>query len=210
MSKCRSALLTLALSLVASAAFAANVSTLAVASQTVTVTTSAAHGFAVSQGVCLTNTAACVVIATVPTATTFTFTQPSNVVVAACASTCGTAIAAPKIIVLDAQQPNQATQVIHYLMWLTTTTPIPSTGASSAWKVGAGSAGASAAQNNALAAGNFIEVNQSVSFPSSLLTSEIQVFLQKDYTTRQAALAANTQPGTYYGSVWDGSAWGVQ
>lgn len=203
-------LLGLLFALVAQVASAATVSTIGVVTNTVTVTTSAAHGFAVNQGVCLINTPACVVIATAPTSTSFTFAQPSNQTVAACASSCGTAIAAPKVIVLDTQQPDQAHQAIHYLLWLTTITPIPNSGASSGWKAGAGSVGASAAQNSALTAGAFIEVNQTVSFPSSLTTAQVQVFLQNDYLTRQAALAANTQPGAFYGSVWDGTAWTIQ
>lgn len=190
-------------------ATAATVSTIAVASGTVTVTTAAAHGFVVNQGVCASLTPVCAVLATVPTSTTFTFPQPSNVTVGACASSCGTVIAAPRIVVLDVGSPSQAQQSVHYLLWLTTGTPIPNA-KTSAWKAGAGSVGVSAAQNNALSAGSFLEIEVTQIFPASQTTGQIQTFLQNDYTTRQSALAANTQPGTYYGSVWDGTAWGVQ
>jgi hypothetical protein len=186
-----------------------NVSTVAVAGSTVTVTTASAHGLAVNTGICITSTAACAVVATVPTSTTFTFPQPTTVTVAACASSCGTASLAPKIVILDVSQPSQAQQTIHYLLWLTTLTPLPRA-ATSAWTAGSASVGATTAQNNALASGSFIEVNLSQTFPSSLTTAQIQTFLQNDYTTRQAALAANTQPGAFYGSVWDGTAWTVQ
>lgn len=210
MSKCRNVLLAAALCLLPKVAFAVAVSTIGVAAQTVTVTTGSAHGFVVNQGICLTNTAACAVIATVPTGTTLTFAQPSNVTVAACAATCGTALAAPKVIILDVAQPTQAQFTVHYLLWLTTQSPIPSTGASSAWKAGAGSAGATTPQTNAIAAGAVIELNLFQSFPSTMSTAQMQTFVQNDYTTRQAALAANTQPGAFYGSVWDGVAWSVQ
>lgn len=188
----------------------ANVSSIAVAGSTVTVTVAVAHGLAANAGVCLTHTPVCTAVATVPTGTTFTFSQPSNVTVAACASSCGTVSTAPRIVILDVAQPNQAQQTVHYLLWLTTTKPIPRSGAASAWVAGAGSAGASSEQNAAISAGNFLEVNLYQTFPSSMTNAQIQTFLQNDYTTRQAALAANTQPGTYYGSVWDGLSWGVQ
>lgn len=210
MSKFRS-LLTAALVLFASQAWAVNVSTIGVSSGTVTVTTATAHGATVNMGFCLSAPAsACSVIAVVSSSTVFTFPMPSNVTIGACASTCGTAIAAPRVIVLDVQQPTQAQQVIHYLLWLTTTTPLPTVGASSSWKAGGLSAGATSAMNNAIAAGSFIELNLSRGYPSSMTTTQIQTDLQADYTTRQAALAANTQPGTYYGSVWDGASWTVQ
>lgn len=191
-------------------AASASVSSIAVNASTVTVTVGVAHGLAVNAGVCLTSTPVCTAVATVPTSTTFTFVQPSNITVSPCASNCGTVSTAPRITILDVQQPNSAQQSIHYLLWLTTTKPIPRSGAVSAWVAGAGSAGASDAQNAAIAAGSFIEVNLTQTFPAPMTTTQIQTFLQNDYTARQAALVANTQPGTYYGSTWDGSAWGVQ
>lgn len=203
-------LLALCALLTAAPLFAANVSTIAVAGSTVTVTTAASHGLAVNGAVCLSVTPACVVVNTVPNATSFTFTQPSNISVAVCSSACGTTTGAPRIIILDVQQPNQSQQTIHYLLWLTTVKPIPKSGAGSAWIAGAGSVGASPEQIAAMAAGNLIEQGFVYTCPVTLTTAQVQAYLQNDYTTRQAALVANTQPGQYYGSVWDGSGWGIQ
>lgn len=192
-------------------ALAINVTTIAVAAQTVTVTTPSAHGFAVNTGVCFSAPATvCTAVRTVPTTTTFTFLQPSNVTVAACASSCGTVIAAPKIIVLDVGTPNQAQQTIHYVMWLTTIIPLPHAGATSQWTAGAGSVGASAPQIAALSAGSFLELERNETFPASLTTGQLQTFLENDYTTQQAAKVANIQPGALYGSVWNGATWVTQ
>lgn len=185
------------------------VSTIAVAGSTVTVTTAANHNLAVTQGFCLSAPGpACSAIATVPNATSFTFTQPSNVTVAACAAACGTVVPAPRVIVLETFQGAQNQIGVHRLYWLTTTAPVPGSG--SVWTAKAGSAGASTAQSSAVAAGNFIEVNVSDSFPASLTTAQIQTAMQNDYNTRQANLAAISQPAAYFGSIWDGSGWGAQ
>jgi hypothetical protein len=105
---------------------------------------------AVNAGFCLSAPASvCAVAKTVPTGTTLTFDQPSNVTVAACASSCGTGDVAPKIIILDVPQSDQTSQVVHYLLWLTTLSPIPKSGATSAWVAQNGSAGASTPQVNA-------------------------------------------------------------
>jgi len=191
------------------AATSVGVSSVAVSGQTVTVTTATAHGLGTNVGICITSTAACGVVATVPSGTTFTFTAPTGTTVVACASSCGTASLAPKVIVLSVDA-SQSQQVIHYVMWLTTQTPMPHGSAASAWTAGGASAGPSQAQTNALSAGYFIEVPRTVSFPMSLPLVQIQTYVQNDYTASQAALAANTQPGAFYGSVWDGAAWGIQ
>jgi hypothetical protein len=184
------------------------VSTIGVAGATVTVTTGSAHGLSVNSGFCLSAPAnVCAVAKTVPSGTTLTFDMPSNVTVAACAASCGTGDVAPKIIILDVPTSDQTSQVVHYLLWLTTLNPIPKTGGTSAWVAQNGSVGASTPQVNAIAAGAFIEKNISRAFPTTMTTAQIQVVLQNDYTTQQAALVAGTQPGAFYGFVWTGAAW---
>lgn len=205
----KKSLIALALwSLPFTASAAVSVSTIGVTGPTVTVTTATAHGLTVNTGFCLSAPASvCAVAKTVPTGTTLTFDQPSNITVAACASSCGTGDVSPKIIILDVPTSDQTSQVIHYLLWLTTLNPIPKTGGTSAWVAQNGSAGASTAQVNALAAGSFLEKNISRAFPSTMTTAQIEVVLQNDYNTQQSAIAAGTQPGAFYGFVWTGSAW---
>lgn len=187
---------------------AVTVSTIGVAGATVTVTTASAHGLSVNAGFCLSAPASvCSAAKTITNATTFTFDQPSNVTVSACASSCGTGDALPKVVVLDVPQSDQVTQVFHYLLWLTTVSPIPRPGSTSAWTAVGGSAGASAPQVSAIAAGNVIERNITRAFPAGTTIAQVQAVLQTDYTTQQAAIAAGTQPGAFYGFVWTGSAW---
>jgi hypothetical protein len=191
----------------ATAGAAVNVSTIAVASGTVTVTTATAHGLTVNTGFCLSAPASvCAVAKTITSATVFTFDVPTNVSVAACGSSCGTGDLAPKLAVLQVSA-NQSTKTFSYVLWLTTLTPLPKAGAVSAWTPTATSAGASTAQTSALAAGSFIEVARAVTFPQSTLIADVQTYMQNDYTSTQAALAANTQPGAFYGFVWTGSGW---
>jgi hypothetical protein len=187
------------------------ITTIAVAGQTVTVTTGSAHGLAVNSGLCLSAPAnVCSVAETVPTSTTLTFTQPSNTTVAPCASSCGTGQAAPHVFILTVTVPSQAIQSIRYGVWLCTTKPVPRSGFTSAWTAGPGSTGATTAQNNALVAGSFIETVLVENFPASSTTAEIQTFLQRVWQTQQAQLANNTQPGAFYGSTWNGTTWTVQ
>src|SRR4051812_29605675 len=84
---------------------AVSISSIAVAAQTVTVTTASPHGLAVNSGFCLSAPASvCAVAKTIPSGTTLTFDQPSNVSVAVCASSCGTGDVSPKIVILDVPQ----------------------------------------------------------------------------------------------------------
>lgn len=192
-----------ALLFASTASAAISISTIGVASNTVTVTTATAHGGSVNLGVCLTAPAnVCTVIKTVPTSTSFTFDMPSNVTVSACASSCGTVDAAPQVIILRTTVSGPR-QVISYLRWLTTLNPVPVTGASSAWSANPLSAGASTAQNNAIAAGSFIEQQDAMSLPSNLASTVLQALFQADYALYQSALAGGAQPGTYYGFTWN-------
>lgn len=204
-------LLAISLALLPSLASAAvAVSTISVASGTVTVVTGSAHGMAVNTGFCLSAPATvCAVAKTITNSTTFTFDMPTNVTVSACASSCGTGDLAPKLAVLQVSA-GQSTKTFSYVLWLTTLTPLPKAGATSIWIATATSAGATTAQNNALAAGSFIELARAVTFPSSQAIADVQTYMQNDYTSTQAALAGNTQPGAFYGAIWNGIAWGNQ
>lgn len=197
----------LALLLASTASAAVNLSTIAVASGTVTVTTATAHGLTVNTSFCLSAPAlVCAVAKTITSATVFTFDVPTNTAVAACASSCGTGDLAPKLAVLQVGA-GQSTKTFTYVLWLTTLTPLPKAGAVSLWTATATSGGATTAQNNALAAGSFIELARSVTFPAAQAIADVQTYMQNDYSSTQAALAGNTQPGAFYGFIWNGSAW---
>jgi hypothetical protein len=186
---------------------AVSVSSIGVVGSTVTVTTATAHGLTVNTGFCLSAPASvCAVVKTVINSGSFAFDQPTNTTVSPCASSCGTGDLAPKVVVLPVSA-SQSTKTFSYLLWLTTLTPLPNAGATSAWTATATSAGASNAQNNALAAGSFLEVRKSVTFPASAAIGDVQTYMQNDYTSSQSSLAGNTQPGAFYGFVWNGSAW---
>ncbi len=185
------------------------VSSIGVSGSTVTVTTATTHPYTVNQGVCLTSTTsfgsagACGVVTTVPSGTTFTFAFTGA---AACASSCDTVDAAMQAIVLGAGS-DSSHQNVTYLCWKTTVNPVPKSGATSAWTATAGSRGASTAENNAIAAGNFIEEVVFTPFPSSFSGAQMETFVQNECASRQSAFAGETQPAAYFGFTFNGSTW---
>jgi hypothetical protein len=179
----------------ASNATPVTVSSTTVSGSIVTVNTSAANGLAVDQGMCL-SSGTCGVVATTPTGTQFTFTSPGA---AACASSCGTVSPAPRVVWLATNTISGQYQV-NYVLWLTTTTPVPGSG-SSAWT------SATTAQKSALSAGYFIEIVRSVIFPFGTTEANVEAQMQNDYVAQQSALASSVQPGTFYGDVYDGTGW---
>jgi hypothetical protein len=188
------------------ASAAVTISSIAVAGSTITVVTASAHGLAVNTGFCLSAPASvCAAAKTITNATTFAFDKPSNVTVSACAASCGTGDLAPKAIVLGVQA-NETTQIVTYALWVTTLTPLPRSGATSAWTNAIG-AGASPSQNAALASGAFIEVVTSFPFPASTSTATMQTIVQNAWTSVQAAVSGTTAPGAFYGFVWNGTTW---
>lgn len=203
MSRSNALLAALLVALLPSLASAAvNISTIGVAGNTVTVTTASAHGLTANTGFCLSAPAnVCAVAKTISSATVFVFDMPSNVTVSACAASCGTGDVAPQVIILSTSV-NGPRQSIRYLRWITTLTPIPAAGALSAWVANPYSAGASTAMVNALAAGSFIEQQDSMSLPANLSSANLQAIFQADYALFQSAFAAGAQPGTYYGFTW--------
>jgi hypothetical protein len=90
---------------------------------------------------------------------------------------------------------------VRYLLWLTTQNPIQRTGFVSQW------AGASAQEANALVAGTTVEVSRFMQFPATLTKAQIQAFLQQDFVCQQAAFAAATQPGAFFGGFMDSVGW---
>lgn len=178
------------------------IASVAAAGNTLTVTTSAAHGLSATlpSGFCIagSSTAAdnvCGVVATSPTSTTFTFTLAGG---AACAASCGTVTPAKRVIWLQTTTVSGGYQV-SYLLWLTTTAPVA--GKTSAWGA------ASAAENNALSAGALIEIPRTQFFPAGTSLVNAETFMASDWTANQNALAASVQPGAFFGNFFDGFGW---
>jgi hypothetical protein len=123
--------------LLTTASFAAQtISTIAVSGSSATVTTATAHGLSLNQGVCLKSTLpgdSCGVVTAVGSSTQFTASL--STAVNACASSCGTAAAAPEVIIMPTSSPTQGFTTWNWLNWVTTQQPCPSS-ASSAWIVG--------------------------------------------------------------------------
>lgn len=181
----------------AAVAPAVSVSTIAVAGSTVTVTTAAAHNLGINQAFCLTFTPAhCGVIATVPSGTTFTYTQPTNVTVAACAASCGNVSPLKRIIWTITNQDSFGFTVQAYF-WNVTASGVLQSGRLSAWP------GASAAENSAIAAGNIVERPYTDTAPigTSLVTEEQRLVLW--WTAYQNELAGGIQPGAFNGNYYD-------
>jgi len=169
------------------------------------VTTATVHGLVINQGfslqggtnrVCnLNNT-----VATVPTTTTFTF----NLNTPDTSSTGGTVSPAKEIIILDTNSfQTTNTIVVRYLLWLTTTTPKPSSPNSptSLWS------GASGQENAAILAGTTVEILRTTTLSSTITKAQLEAAIQNDFTTTQAAFSAAPAPGIFYGVAYDGTGW---
>lgn len=202
--------LLLALLLLAAPAQATTISSISVAGNTVTVN-STAHGLsaALPSAFCITGSSVavdnvCGVVVTA-TANALTFTASG---LANCAATCGTVVAAPRIIILSTPQTAEGV-LVNFLLWTATTNGIAATNAS-AWKMGGASSGPTSAQLNLLASGGLIERGDSQIFPTGTTTAAIQAFLQNKWTTEQTRQSNGIQPGAFYGQGWDGTSWAQQ
>jgi hypothetical protein len=194
-------LLLLAASCFGATATPVTISTTSVVGSTVTINATA-HGLTANQGFCVSgssvsNNNICSTVATVPNGNSFTFTLAGAT---ACASSCGTSVAAKQVIVLSILSPNGFEIQVNYLLWLTSNQGI-SGSASSNWS------GANTAEKNAIAAGTTIEIARSKTFANTATKTEIQAQLQKDFATQQAALAATVQPGQFFGMFMDSAGW---
>lgn len=179
-----------------------SVSNITSAGSTVTVSTTTAHGLAVNQGFSLTGVTPTTLninatVATVPNSTSFTFTMTSPPTY----TSGGNVKPAKEVIVLMINTTQPGAIQVQYALWLTTLYPVAKTNAVSVWS------GASTQENAALAAGTTIEVVRSDSFPSTFVEASIEAFMASDYGATQAALAASTQPGQFYGVYYDGTGW---
>ena len=190
--------------LLASFAFGATAPSTSVGSTTVsgsTVTVNAtSHGLAVSQGFCIAGSSVnsdnlCGVVVS-SSVNSFTFTSTTAL---ACASSCGTVTAAKQVIVLDVSPPPN--QQAHILCWVTTQTPVPHSGANSAWN------GASSGENAAIAAGLFIEQTHFLPTPQGTSATAFKTQAQQTCATDQAYMNSGITPGVLFGDWFDGTGW---
>jgi hypothetical protein len=176
------------------------VNTIATSGTVVTVTTAAPHGLAVQQGMCLsfaTPANVCGIVASA-TSTTLTFPQVSGSPAITCASSCGQTQAAKQIIILGINEPNATLIGVSFVFWLPTSQPLPVM-ANSQWTK------ASAAENNAIMQGWFIEQSGNYTLPSSLSLVTFKTILQAYYSAALASLQGNVQPGQFYGNFFNGA-----
>jgi len=108
----------------------------------------------------------------------------------------GIANAAAKQVIILAVDSEPGQIRINYILWVTTSTPNPIPGATSAWR------GASASENAALAAGTTVEIGRNLAVPSGTTKAAIQTTLQNIFTQAQAAVTS--QPT---GCFFDGTTW---
>jgi hypothetical protein len=203
--KLRIALLILAAAIAPKLVFGATatpvtVSSIAVAGNTVTVTTSTAHNLSATlpSGFCLSAPAsACGVVLTAPSGTTFTF---SSSTVTACAASCGTVLPSKRVIWLNTTTVGGGWQV-SYLLWIATTSGAV-TGKNSSWS------GASAAENTAISSGAFIEIPRTGFFPLGTSLANAETQMANDWLAQQNAQASSgVQPGQFLGNFYDGIGW---
>jgi hypothetical protein len=133
------------------------------------------------------------VVASVPTSTTFTYTQSG---VTACAAACGSVVPAKKIIMLDTPQSGTGVDA-HYVCWSTTQQPVPHPGTTSAWT------GATSEENAAISAGVVMETLRSLPVPTGTTLAQAQALMLTDCNQLQSTLAGGVQPGQFYGDYFD-------
>ena len=116
-------------------------------------------------------------------------------------------MATKQIIVLS--QGSNGTEVSYSVaFWYPITlNPVPQT-AGSAWVPSGTSAGASTAENQAIQAGTIREEIQGFSFPVGTPVAAIEAVLQQAWAKRNAQIAGQGA-NQFYGSWFDGTAWGA-
>jgi hypothetical protein len=114
---------------------------------------------------------------------------------------------AKQIIVLGKSQ-TETEVTYNVLFWFPITSkPQPQT-TGSAWTPVTGiSTGAAAAENTAIQNGTVKEESYSFSFPVGTPVATIEAYLQQAWTNRNAQIAG-VGAYQYYGSYYDGAAWG--
>lgn len=115
---------------------------------------------------------------------------------------------ATKQIIVLTQSTNQTEVNYSVLFWFPITlNPVPQT-AGSVWTPSGTSVGASTAENQAIQAGSIKEEVQGFTFPVGTPVSAIEAVLQQAWAKRNAQIAGQGA-NQFYGSFFDGTAWGA-
>ena len=201
----RKALSTIAFLLLATAAHATTatpvtVSTVTVAGNVVTVNATA-HGLSATlpsafciSGSSVTQLNVCGVVATAA-ANSFTFAMTGA---PTCASSCGTVLPSPRVIVLSTPA-SAGGFTANYMLWIATTSPIGSK--ATAWTA------ASTQQAAAVTAGSLQEMSRSQFFPVGTTLTQAQSYMVNDWTSQQSAQTSGLQPGAFASDFYDGTGW---
>jgi hypothetical protein len=106
---------------------------------------------------------------------------------------------AKQVIILRVERGPGGDNNVNYLMWLAVAASreTPITGAVSAW------AGASTAENTAIAAGQVIEEPYSSQYPTSMTKAQVQAALLAQFNARQAVITARPNPNLFFGVFFD-------
>jgi hypothetical protein len=93
---------------------------------------------------------------------------------------------------------------VTFVLWLAVAAgrEVPIAGGVSAW------AGASTAENTAIAAGQVIEESYQIQYPVAMTKAQIQTDLLSRFTARQAQITARVNPNVYFGVYYDPAATG--
>lgn len=88
---------------------------------------------------------------------------------------------------------------VNFLLWLSVPagSEIPIPGGTSDW------AGASAAENTAIANGQILEEVYSTQYPQTMTVAQIKADLVSRYNARQAQVTARPNPNQFYGVFFD-------
>lgn len=103
--------------------------------------------------------------------------------------------AAKQIIIMNVTR-TEGTTSVRYVLWITTTVPVPRPGTISIWP------GASAAENAAIAAGTTIEISAYLQVPQGSTKAQIQTRLQTIFTQAQGEVQATPQGCFFDGTTW--------
>lgn len=190
-----------------------NTLSISVSGGTATYTTSAPHWLAVRQAFCATagsgaSVNVCGTVATVPTATTFTFPVPPNVSMANCPNNCGTLTAAPQIVVLNVAGPTDGFISVGYLCWLPSLTF--SSKPNTLWVSNGFSVGANLAQQKAVQVGTLIEEFYTQPLDAGMDIVDMQRVLFETCANRRRVVNGTTDIPISAGFVYSPDGWTKQ
>jgi hypothetical protein len=111
-----------------------------------------------------------------------------------------------RTMILQVGLPQGGWISVHFVMWFPVTAgnELPQPNFISSWSdIGS----KDTALLSALRAGSVIEKSYSQDFPAGMSLANVEAFLSAAWTAVNSYLAGVPQPGQFYGTYWDGTAW---